>query len=69
MFDASEPWAQAERIAADRDRFLSRLPECSGCGDRILGEAIHFPDDTWYCRSCIAGMTEFVELEDFDEPD
>lgn len=58
----TEPWLEAERLAARGDRRLSRRPVCADCGERIDGERC-FPLESgeYLCEDCTG--RRMVEVE------
>lgn len=58
----TEPWLEAERLAAREDRRRARCPRCADCGERIDGERC-FPLDSgeYLCEACT--WRRMVEVE------
>ena len=59
----TEPWLEAERLAARGDRWLSRRPVCADCGARIADDRC-FPLDggEYLCERCM--WERMVEVEE-----
>lgn len=58
----SEPWLEAERRAAQGDRYLARRPVCADCG-RHIGESWCFPLENGevLCEHCV--WSRMIEVE------
>ena len=58
----TEPYEQAEQIAAEWDRLLERAPHCDCCGDSVLNyETCLEIDGRIYCEKCVEYHTRCTE--------
>lgn len=53
FFYSDDPVRDAERYAAEQDRQLDRLPECSECGHPIQSQHYFLINDEIICTNCL----------------
>ena len=62
MYDNYDAFREhdAQQEASEK-RWLARLPECSGCGEKIRGEHCWKIGDEYYCEECIDSFRDYTE--------
>lgn len=49
----------------EQDERISRLPECSECGEAIQDEEAYYINGEWVCKDCMKDFLRPIEREEF----
>ena len=53
IYRTNDPHKDFERLDADREAELNKLPKCTYCDQAIQEEFAYYINDEWICEECL----------------